>query len=185
MAAFLDALAERFHLNAAQIRKDLAYFGEFGVRGVGYYVKDLKLHLRKILGLDRKLRVAVTPTFSRSVLMPRLRGFLEAYPEVDLTLQVSIPLLDGTTAGGAQDTSIAIFSWDKPAEHRFSALSKLNSTRVRIAFFENKPGGSPTPDYELGMRYWENGIADDMTMDFGEFVMKATLVELNILPKGC
>lgn len=42
----------------------------------------------------RKLRVAVTPTFSRSVLMPRLRGFLEAYPEVDLTLQVSIPLLD-------------------------------------------------------------------------------------------
>ena len=54
-----QALAERFHLNAAQIRKDLAYFGEFGVRGVGYYVKDLKLHLRKILGLDRKLRVAV------------------------------------------------------------------------------------------------------------------------------
>ena len=42
----------------------------------------------------RKLRVAVTPTFSRSVLMPRLRGFIEAYPEIDLTLQVSIPLLD-------------------------------------------------------------------------------------------
>src|SRR5215475_4064491 len=33
-----QALAEQFHLNAAQIRKDLAYFGEFGVRGVGYYV---------------------------------------------------------------------------------------------------------------------------------------------------
>lgn len=42
----------------------------------------------------RKLRVAVTPTFARSILMPRLRGFIEAYPEVDLTLQVSIPLLD-------------------------------------------------------------------------------------------
>jgi DNA-binding transcriptional LysR family regulator len=42
----------------------------------------------------RKLRVAVTPTFARSMLMPRLRGFTEAYPEVDLTLQVSIPLLD-------------------------------------------------------------------------------------------
>ena len=37
-----QALAEQFHLNAAQIRKDLAYFGEFGVRGVGYYVKDLQ-----------------------------------------------------------------------------------------------------------------------------------------------
>jgi LysR family glycine cleavage system transcriptional activator len=42
----------------------------------------------------RRLRVAVTPTFSRSILMPRLRAFIEAYPEIDLTLQVSIPLLD-------------------------------------------------------------------------------------------
>jgi DNA-binding transcriptional LysR family regulator len=42
----------------------------------------------------RKLRVAVTPTFARSILMPKLRQFTEAYPEIDLTLQVSIPLLD-------------------------------------------------------------------------------------------
>src|ERR1044072_6107887 len=54
-----QALAEQFHLNAAQIRKDLAYFGEFGVRGVGYYVKELRRHLRQILGLDRQLRVAI------------------------------------------------------------------------------------------------------------------------------
>lgn len=53
------SLAEQFHLNAAQIRKDLAYFGEFGVRGVGYYVRDLKRHLRQILGLDQKFRVAI------------------------------------------------------------------------------------------------------------------------------
>jgi redox-sensing transcriptional repressor len=53
------ALAEQFQLNAAQIRKDLAYFGEFGVRGVGYYVKELKRHLRVILGLDRTVRVAI------------------------------------------------------------------------------------------------------------------------------
>ena len=52
-------LAERFHLNAAQIRKDLAYFGEFGVRGVGYHVRDLRQHLRQILGLDRTVRVAI------------------------------------------------------------------------------------------------------------------------------
>ncbi len=42
----------------------------------------------------RKLRLAVTPTFARSVLMPRLKHFLAAYPEIDITLQVSIPLLD-------------------------------------------------------------------------------------------
>ena len=54
-----QALAEQFHLNAAQIRKDLAYFGEFGVRGIGYYVKELRRHLRQILGLDRGVRVAI------------------------------------------------------------------------------------------------------------------------------
>ena len=42
----------------------------------------------------RRLRVAVTPTFARSILMPRLKSFTDAYPEIDLTLQVSIPLLD-------------------------------------------------------------------------------------------
>jgi LysR family glycine cleavage system transcriptional activator len=42
----------------------------------------------------RKLRLAVTPTFARSILIPRLRQFTDAYPEIDVTLQVSIPLLD-------------------------------------------------------------------------------------------
>jgi redox-sensing transcriptional repressor len=54
-----DGLAKQFHLNSAQIRKDLAYFGEFGVRGVGYYVDDLRKHLTKILGLDTKHCVAI------------------------------------------------------------------------------------------------------------------------------
>ena len=42
----------------------------------------------------RKLRVAVTPTFARAILIPRLKQFTDAYPEIDLTLQISIPLLD-------------------------------------------------------------------------------------------
>lgn len=70
-----QALAERFHLNAAQIRKDLAYFGEFGVRGVGYYVEDLKLHLRKILGLDRKLKVAVMGAGNLGMALADYPGF--------------------------------------------------------------------------------------------------------------
>jgi redox-sensing transcriptional repressor len=54
-----DGLAKKFHLNSAQIRKDLAYFGEFGVRGVGYYIEDLRKHLTKILGLDKQHRVGI------------------------------------------------------------------------------------------------------------------------------
>jgi redox-sensing transcriptional repressor len=70
-----QALAEQFHLNAAQIRKDLAYFGEFGVRGVGYYVRDLKRHLREILGLDRKLRVAIMGAGNLGLALADYPGF--------------------------------------------------------------------------------------------------------------
>src|SRR5213076_177401 len=52
-------LADRFNLNSAQVRKDLAYFGEFGVRGIGYYVSGLKAELQRILGLDREWAVAL------------------------------------------------------------------------------------------------------------------------------
>src|SRR5919204_620460 len=70
-----QALAEQFHLNAAQIRKDLAYFGEFGVRGVGYYVKDLRRHLRQILGLDRKRRVAIMGAGNLGLALADYPGF--------------------------------------------------------------------------------------------------------------
>jgi len=52
-------LAERFHLNSAQIRKDLACFGELGVRGVGYQVGALRRHLTTTLGLDRLRRMVI------------------------------------------------------------------------------------------------------------------------------
>jgi redox-sensing transcriptional repressor len=47
-------LAGRFQLSATQIRKDLAHFGEFGIRGVGYDVDQLASRLTSLLGLDRR-----------------------------------------------------------------------------------------------------------------------------------
>jgi redox-sensing transcriptional repressor len=47
-------MARRYHLSATQIRKDLAQFGEFGIRGVGYEVDELADHLNALLGLDRQ-----------------------------------------------------------------------------------------------------------------------------------
>jgi redox-sensing transcriptional repressor len=52
-------LAANCAVNSAQVRKDLAYFGEFGIRGVGYYVKDLLNDIKRILGLNREWRMAV------------------------------------------------------------------------------------------------------------------------------
>ncbi len=68
-------LAQQFHLNAAQIRKDLAYFGAFGVRGVGYYLKDLKRHLRQILGLDQGLKVAILGAGNLGLALADYPGF--------------------------------------------------------------------------------------------------------------
>ncbi|MDO9631418.1 MAG: redox-sensing transcriptional repressor Rex [Desulfovibrionales bacterium GWA2_65_9] len=48
-----ERLAEACSVNSSQIRKDLAYFGEFGVRGVGYYVQDLITSIKRSLGIDR------------------------------------------------------------------------------------------------------------------------------------
>ncbi len=69
------ALAEQFHLNAAQIRKDLAYFGEFGVRGVGYYVKELRRHLRQILGIDKAVRVGIVGAGNLGLALADYPGF--------------------------------------------------------------------------------------------------------------
>jgi len=52
-------LGERTNLSDAQVRKDLGYFGQFGVSGSGYAVKELKEALEKILGRDKTLKVAL------------------------------------------------------------------------------------------------------------------------------
>lgn len=46
-------IAKRTGINAAQLRKDLSYFGEFGTPGLGYDLRELELHLSRIMGLDQ------------------------------------------------------------------------------------------------------------------------------------
>jgi DNA-binding transcriptional LysR family regulator len=78
----------------------------------------------------RKLRLAVTPTFARSILIPRLRQFTQAYPEIDLTLQVSIPLLDVV----AEDADLMI---------RFGAGRYADVEHVTLFHDEVTPLASP------------------------------------------
>jgi redox-sensing transcriptional repressor len=68
-------LAEQFGLNAALIRKDLAHFGDLGVRGVGYVVEDLRGALRSILGLDRQLKVAIMGAGNLGLALADYPGF--------------------------------------------------------------------------------------------------------------
>ena len=70
-----QALADRFNLNSAQIRKDLAYFGEFGVRGVGYNVRELRQYVVEILGLDRERRVVIVGAGNLGTALCHYSGF--------------------------------------------------------------------------------------------------------------
>jgi len=68
-------LADRFHLNSAQIRKDLACFGEFGTRGVGYDVSKLKAHLVHELGIDRSRNAVIVGAGNLGLALADYHGF--------------------------------------------------------------------------------------------------------------
>jgi redox-sensing transcriptional repressor len=68
-------LATRFHLNSAQVRKDLAYFGEFGIRGIGYDTATLRAEIQQILGLDREWPVVLVGFGHLGSALFRYRGF--------------------------------------------------------------------------------------------------------------
>lgn len=111
------ALAERFHLNAAQIRKDLAYFGEFGIRGVGYYVKELKRQLRVILGLDRTVRVAVLGAGNLGMALADYPGFRQEGFAIVAMFDADRTKVGRRSRGGVRIHDIAEFREMVQQEH--------------------------------------------------------------------
>ncbi|OPY55967.1 MAG: Redox-sensing transcriptional repressor Rex [Pelotomaculum sp. PtaU1.Bin035] len=61
----------------AQVRKDLAYFGEFGTRGVGYNVKDLMRYTLKILGIDESWPLVLVGAGNLGFALCNYKGFNE------------------------------------------------------------------------------------------------------------
>jgi len=91
----------------------------------------------------RKLRLAVTPTFSRSILIPRLRQFTEAYPEIELTLQVSIPLLDVV----AEDADLMVrFGTGRYADVEHVCLMQDEVTPLASPAYVREHGPFETPE---------------------------------------
>jgi redox-sensing transcriptional repressor len=68
-------LGERINVTAAQIRKDLSYFGEFGKQGIGYDVEKLLHHIERILGLNREWPVALVGIGHLGEAIARYEGF--------------------------------------------------------------------------------------------------------------
>lgn len=101
------------------------------------------------------------------------------------------PLFDGTTPEGAQDTTTIISGGWTAAQPSaaFPLIASVGSARMRIAFFERnagtQSGGASTPQYEVSLRYFANGVADELKMDFGDFVVDGRLGELQPIPSPC
>lgn len=72
-----EELGERTGYSAAQIRKDLSFFGEFGQVGKGYYVKELKDAISQILGLDKTWNVALVGAGNLGSALLAYPGFRE------------------------------------------------------------------------------------------------------------
>lgn len=68
-------IAELTGINSAQIRKDLAYFGEFGRRGLGYPLIDLNRELKKILGLDKEWSIIIAGAGNLGKALVQYKGF--------------------------------------------------------------------------------------------------------------
>ncbi len=98
-------LAERFGLNSAQVRKDLAYFGQFGVRGLGYYIAELKHNLERILGLKQDWEVALVGVGNLGSALIAYKGFQARGFKIGLAFDAD-PAKMGQVVGDVQVTEI-------------------------------------------------------------------------------
>ncbi len=110
-----QALAESLGFTSAQVRKDLAYFGQFGTPGVGYSVSDLLRNLERILGTDREVRVAIIGAGNLGSALMSYGGFSRHGVRIVMAFDTDIHKI-GTERGG-----VWIFSMDSLEERLLAA----------------------------------------------------------------
>jgi hypothetical protein len=96
---------------------------------------------------------------------------------------VALPVFDGTSDSMVENTFSVITAHGEVVPTSFAPLSKLPSLFVHIGYFGDR--AQALPDMLLAMRYWDNGVADALSMDFGNFTMDGTLAQFKLLPHHC
>lgn len=114
----------------------------------------------------------------RKIVAAALRG------ETTLTLRV----FDGTTDGKTISETFAAIGKALPADKasdamRVAGLAAVNHWPVTISYFDGEGPDSETPSYTIAMELYENGVADNLTLNYGDFVLKGTLRQIEILPR--
>lgn len=135
-------LGERLGISAAQIRKDLSQFGEFGKQGTGYQIEYLVEQLRQILHVDREWNVAVVGAGDIGSALVRYKGFADrgfcvamifdsdpekiGVPIGDFTVQDSASLVQAIREAGILIAMITV-----PASHAQEVTDQLVEAGVK------------------------------------------------------
>ena len=88
-------LAKRCGVKAAQVRKDLDYFGKFGIRGRGYYVEDLLNNIKKILGSNKEWKIALIGIGNLGSALLSYKDFLKQNYEIVAAFDIDPPKVIG------------------------------------------------------------------------------------------
>jgi redox-sensing transcriptional repressor len=94
-----DRLATKCMVNAPLVRKDLSYFGKFGVRGVGYSVKGLIYDIKQALGLSREWRMAVIGIGNLGSSLLVYKDFLKQNYKIVAAFDIDPPKVIGRVSG--------------------------------------------------------------------------------------
>lgn len=92
-------IALRTGINAAQFRKDLSYFGEFGTPGLGYDVEELEAHIARIMGLDGQRDVLLVGAGNLGAALSSYMGFTERHFRVVAIFDTDPDKVGKTCAG--------------------------------------------------------------------------------------
>jgi hypothetical protein len=97
---------------------------------------------------------------------------------------ITLPLFDGSSDAGPEDTFAVVTGRTPPGHDQYPSLAKLPSDQVHVAFYDHDSSGEQ-PDYAVAMRYWINGVADDLKMNFGDFTVDGKLTNFTPAEHHC
>jgi redox-sensing transcriptional repressor len=149
-------IAEMAGTNAAQVRKDLSYLGEYGTRGVGYDVDELAAHLSRWLGIDTERRAAIVGFGRLGSALQSYGGFAERGVRVVAVLDAD-PSKIGTPVGDMTvesiDDATEVFDRERveiaivtvPADAAQRAVDKVVAAGVK-AILNFAPTSLEVPD---------------------------------------
>lgn len=101
-----EELGRRIGVTPEQIRKDLASFGEFGKKGVGYFVRELIRNIGEILGLHRNWNIAIVGVGHLGWALANYRNFASLGFNLAAIFDID-PAKIGQTIGGVEISSIS------------------------------------------------------------------------------